>query len=281
MSIFDMKPKELKFSKPPKFRPPVTNPPAKENEEEEINTMEKFTGLSLENFLKIFEYVKYTKKKWFSVQVIIQESSIIAHVYGTDDDFSSVTYIENIEFPLENDEDRYQWGWVGTKVWIEYEIFFNKNEIIALMKEDGFGYISNFNIYDQMGYSKLWVGGSFLADKLHRLAYNAHLLGMGINPYISAKPDPTMIYHLDDLRQNTDITDSLSMKAGDGMEMVNLDSNIITLYGGMYPITSKDKASITLYDLHDGSTVSVVEIIKSKPKDLVIKCLLRYRSLSD
>ena len=244
--------------------------------------MENYAGLSLENFLKIFEYVKYTKKKWFSVQVNARrENSVNVNIYGTDDDFSSVTYIENIEFLLENDENRLQWCWSKDNLRPDYEIFFNKNEIIALMKEDGFGYISNFNIYDQMGYSKLWVGGSFLADKLHRLAYNAHLLGMGINPYIGAKPEPTMIYYLDDLRQNTDITDSLSMKAGDGMEMVNLDSNIITLYGGMYPITSKDKASITLYDLHDGSTISVVEITKSKPKDLVIKCLLRYRSLSD
>ena len=65
------------------------------------------------------------------------------------------------------------------------------------------------------------------------------------------------------------------------MEMVNLDNNIITLYGGMYPITAKDKVSITLYDLHDGSNLSIVEIIKSKPKDLMIKCLLRYRSLSE
>lgn len=280
MSIFDMGIKELKFSKPPIFRPPVPNPLTKENEEEEIDTMENYTGLSLENFLKIFEYVKYTKKKWFSVQVTVREANIVVHVYGTDDDFSSVTYIENIEFPLQHDEDRYQWGWMENKSWMEHEIFFNKNEIIALIKEDGFGYIKDHNIYDQMGYSKLWVGRSFVADKLHRLAYNAHLLGLGINPYIG-KPDPTVIYHLDDLRQNTDITDSLSMKAGDGMEMVNLDNNIITLYGGMYPITAKDKASITLYDLQDGSTVSVVEITKSKPKDLVIKCLLRYRSLSE
>ena len=82
------------------------------------------------------------------------------------------------------------------------------------------------------------------------------------------------------LRQNVDIVNSLSMKAGDGMEMVNLDNNIITLYGGMYPITAKDKVSITLYDLHDGSNVSIVEIIKSKPKDLMIKCFLPYRIIA-
>ena len=249
-------------------------------EEKEIKPMGKYTGLSLENFLKIFEYVKYTKKKWFTVTVEKLLEIVRVNVYGTDDDFSSVTFIEYIDFAL-NDGDISQWTWSNEKgnAVSDYTLYFNKNEIIALMKENEFGYIYTCNIYDQMGYSKLWVGKSFVGDKLHKLAYNARLLAHGSNPY--RIDDPTLIYHLDDLRQNADITNSLSMKAGDGMEMVNLDNNIITLYGGMYPITAKDKVSINLYDLHDGSNVSIVEIIKSKPKDLTIKCLLRYRSLTE
>ena len=263
MSIFNKKPKM----------------PPEEKEINEVEPMGKYTGLSLENFLKIFEYVKYTKKKWFTVSVEILSDIARVNVYGTDDDFSSVTFIEYIDFTL-NDGDVNRWTWPDEKgnAVSDYTLYFNKNEIIALMKENECGYISNCNVYNQMGYSKLWVGKSFVSDKLYELARNARLLSHGSNPY--SIDDPTIIYHLDDLRQNADITNSLSMKAGDGMEMVNLDNNIITLYGGMYPITAKDKVSITLYDLHDGSNVSIVEIIKSKPKDLIIKCLLRYRSLS-
>ena len=250
--------------------------------------MENYMGLSLENFLKIFEYVKYTKKKWFMVEVTANTNNSTVNVYGTDDDFSSVTYIENINFDYINEQDRYSWTWKDNsdnKVIFEYKICFNKNEIIALLKEDGYGYMKNMNIYDQMGYSRLWVGRSVIADKLYKLARNASKLGKGRNPYnpygetLFSDNEAKVIYCLDDMRQNEDIMNNLSMKAGEGMNMVNLDNHIITLYGSMYPITAKDKVSITLYDLEDGSNASVVRIVKNKPKDLNIVCVLRYRSL--
>ena len=52
------------FNKKPKMSP-------EEKEIKEVEPMGKYAGLSLENFLKIFEYVKYTKKKWFTVSVEI------------------------------------------------------------------------------------------------------------------------------------------------------------------------------------------------------------------
>ena len=51
------------FNKKPKMSP-------EEKEIKEVEPIGKYTGLSLENFLKIFEYVKYTKKKWFTVILI-------------------------------------------------------------------------------------------------------------------------------------------------------------------------------------------------------------------
>lgn len=243
--------------------------------------MENFDELTLENFLNIFEYVKYTKKKWFKVDIVAYSLAVMdINIYGTDDDFSSVSYIENVELQIYGDNQ----GCIESKefyVISNISIYFNKNEIVALLKDNSFSYIKNHTIYDQMGYSKLWVGESTISSKLDKLAFNAHTLGVGINPY-NRNLALDKIYYLEDMRQNEDITSSLSMKAGDGMNMINLNNHIITLYGGMYPITAKDKVSITLYDLHDGSNVSIVRIIKKKPKepkDLEIVCVLRYRSL--
>ena len=164
------------FNKKPKMSP-------EEKEIKEVEPIGKYTGLSLENFLKIFEYVKYTKKKWFAVSVEKILDTVRVNVYGTDDDFSSVTYIEYIDFALNDGAINY-WTWSDEKgnAVSDYTLYFNKNEIIALMKENEFGYISNCNVYNQMGNSKLWVGKSFVSDKLYELARKSRLLGHGSNP---------------------------------------------------------------------------------------------------
>ena len=95
------------FNKKPKMSP-------EEKEIKEVEPIGKYTGLSLENFLKIFEYVKHTKKKWFTVSVEILSDIARVNVYGTDDDFSSVTFIEYIDFTL-NDGDVNRWTWPDEK----------------------------------------------------------------------------------------------------------------------------------------------------------------------
>ena len=217
--------------------------------------------LSLENFLKLFDYAKMLKKKY----IYINSDFIL----GTDDDFCSLAWIDIYNLPIMEEINK------------EYDtsqlnLFFNKNEIIALIKDNSFAYIQTIDsnsslVYDLAGYSKLWVGYCAEIPKILRM--HDKIVDITI-----VRNFP-VLYLLDDIRTNTGITDTLSMKSGEGMNMLNLEGNIITMYGGMYPITSKDKVSMKLYDCLDGSTLS--EIVITKPKDIIIKSYIRYRQLTD
>lgn len=215
--------------------------------------------LTLKNFLKLFDYAKMLKKKY----IYINNEFIL----GTDDDFCSLAIMNISDFSvLEEINKEYDIN--------NLNIFFNKNEIIALIKDNKFAYIRTDNnevsvVYDASGFSRLWVGHSREMNKVIKMASK-------ITDITIVRPKP-IIYQLDDIRTNSDITDTLSMKAGDGMNMLNLDSNIITMYGGMYPITAKDKVSMKLYDCEDGSILS--EMIIYKPKYIMIKSYIRYRQL--
>lgn len=242
--------------------------------------------LAKENFLKIFDLVKMLKKNIIQVQLTKKnDQSVEIEIYGTDSDFSSVSYINYIYSEPDNPNSIIRdWGLRNNGGTVIYN--FEKNTIVSLIKENRIGYIQNNIIYDQLGYQCLWIGDNIYKDRLHRLFWNTNRIISGMDPY---QPSNGIYYsdtklrkicEVSDILKNTDISDSLKLKSADGSNMVNIDNNILTMYGGMYPITSKDKASLELYESKSSNTIiSIVTI--NKPKDVTIKCVIRYRSLID
>lgn len=241
--------------------------------------------LTKENFLKIFDLVKMLKKNIIQVQLTnINDQSVKIEIYGTDSDFSSVSYIDYVYSEPNNPNRILQdWGFKDIGGTIIYN--FEKNNIVSLIKEDRIGYVHNNIIYDQLGYQSLWIGNNLYKDRLYRLFSNTRYIIDGVDPYDDENKFHHVfplrkIYEVDDILKNTDIAVTLKMKAAEGANMVNINNNILTMYGGMYPITSKDKASLELYESsYSNSIISVVTI--NKPKDIIIKCIIRYRSLID
>lgn len=246
--------------------------------------------LTKENFLKIFDLVKILKKNIIQVRLsAIDIHTICIEVYGTDSDLSSLSYIV-YEYSKPDNPNLIIKDWGLNDDFVIYN--FEKNAIVNLIKEDRIGYIQNNIIYDQFGYQCLWIGDNIYKDRLDALITKAFYIVRGEDPYsINTNnyqyfnnnykyAQLRKIYEVDDIRKNVDISDSLKLKSADGSNMVNIDNNILTMYGSMYPITSKDKASLELYEsIFSKSIISVVTIIK--PKNITIKCIVRYRSLID
>lgn len=241
--------------------------------------------LTKENFLKIFDLVKMLKKNIIQVELELKgDGCIVIEVYGTDSDLSSVSYIY-YEYKEQNDPSVISNNWGLREGYSSCSYNFEKNVIVNLIKEDRIGYIQNNIIYDQFGYQQLWIGDNIYKNRLIRLFANARIIVSGHDPYtpynFSCGYDRLRkIYEVTDILKNNDIADSLKMKAADGSNMVNVSNNILTMYGNMYPITSKDKASLELFNSSESnSIISVVTI--NKPKDITIKCIVRYRNLVD
>lgn len=242
--------------------------------------------LTKENFLKIFDLVKMLKKNIIQVELELKNNGcIVIEVYGTDSDLSSVSCIY-YEYQEQNDLSviANSWG-LGDRNHSTCSYNFEKNAIVNLIKEDRIGYIQNHIIYDQFGYQQLWIGDNIYKNRLALLFENAKIIVSGRDPYSPCTYPYSYsklmkIYEVTDILKNNDIADSLKMKAADGSNMVNISNNILTMYGNMYPITSKDKASLELFNSpKSNSIISVVTI--NKPKDITIKCIVRYRNLVD
>ena len=202
--------------------------------------------IRLEQFLELFELSKLLKKRF----ILINQYGI----YGTDEEFSSLSFIyrtDNIDF--------------------KGPIAFDKNEMLALLKKGDIWKIEeNGSIYNNDGEFIAWIGsGSLIYNNMVSLYIN--LLNHTNSPL------KRVIFTENNISDNKDIMDILNSKVSEGAELYNINNNMYTMFGSMYPITKKDKVDLTLYDLGDNTILSEMKIVKAKA---TIYAYYRYRSFN-
>lgn len=205
--------------------------------------------IPIETFIKLFDSAKLLKKRF----ILIDKFAI----YGTDEEYSSLSMIfrsDSLLFP----ESNYN------------SIAFDKNEIVSILKNAKAYAIRNCQIIDPNKNNLLWIGhGSEIHRRMTALIDS---FGYHMNSPIKSK-----VFIDEDVTSRADIMSILNSKVSEGAELYNLEDNMITVFGGMYPINKNDKCKYTLYDLKDGTLLSEMKIIKSKG---TIMAYYRYRNFN-